>query len=388
MRAPDGGFYSSLDADSEGEEGKFYVWTREEARAARDRRGVGGRRAVLRLRPSRRISSATPGTRASPRRSSALPIGSASICSTRIRVWSARAARSSRRARSAFIPARDDKILTSWNALAIAGLARAANALDMPRWTELAFAAADTVKRTAWRDGRLLATRRGERAELNAYLDDHAFMLVALLRAHAAPLSARGLRLGSRDRGRAAGTLRGSRARRLLLHEPRPRSAVPSHEARARQRDAVGQRRGGACACAVRPPRGRHPLHRGGAAHGESLRRGHRAIAGRLLDAARCIRGARHAAGHRDPRRRSRNVRAMAARDREAAIAPTSWWSTCRARATLPSSLVKGERAAARAPSRSCAAARRACPASIPCLRLSRRSRRRNPPRSVRIRPG
>ena len=78
-------------------------------------------------------------------------------------------------------PGRDDKILTSWNALAIAGLARAARAADEPRWADLAFAAADAVKRTAWRDGRLLATRRGERAELNAYLDDHAYLLAALL---------------------------------------------------------------------------------------------------------------------------------------------------------------------------------------------------------------
>jgi uncharacterized protein YyaL (SSP411 family) len=78
-------------------------------------------------------------------------------------------------------PGRDDKILTSWNALMIAGLARAAGALDMPRFAELAFAAADALRRTAWRDGRLLATRRGEHADLNAYLDDHAFLLAALV---------------------------------------------------------------------------------------------------------------------------------------------------------------------------------------------------------------
>ncbi len=78
-------------------------------------------------------------------------------------------------------PDRDEKILTAWNALAIAGLARAARALAQPRWADLAFAAADALKRTAWRDGKLLATRRGEKAGLNAYLDDHAFLLAALL---------------------------------------------------------------------------------------------------------------------------------------------------------------------------------------------------------------
>ena len=78
-------------------------------------------------------------------------------------------------------PALDDKVLTSWNALAVAGLARAARALDEPDWADLALAAADALRRTAWRNGRLLATRKGERVHLNAYLDDHAFLLAALL---------------------------------------------------------------------------------------------------------------------------------------------------------------------------------------------------------------
>jgi uncharacterized protein len=78
-------------------------------------------------------------------------------------------------------PGLDDKILTSWNALAIAGLARAARALDESGWADLAIAATDALRATAWRNGRLLATRKGERAHLNAYLDDHAFLLDALL---------------------------------------------------------------------------------------------------------------------------------------------------------------------------------------------------------------
>jgi uncharacterized protein YyaL (SSP411 family) len=78
-------------------------------------------------------------------------------------------------------PGRDDKILTAWNALAIAGLARAARAQDEPGWLEMAFAAADSLKRTVWRDGRLLATRYGDHADLNGYLDDYAFLLHALL---------------------------------------------------------------------------------------------------------------------------------------------------------------------------------------------------------------
>jgi len=78
-------------------------------------------------------------------------------------------------------PGRDDKILTAWNALTIAALARASRALDEPAWADLAEEALDTLVRTAWRDGRLHATRHGSDVALNGYLDDHAFLLAALL---------------------------------------------------------------------------------------------------------------------------------------------------------------------------------------------------------------
>jgi uncharacterized protein YyaL (SSP411 family) len=80
-------------------------------------------------------------------------------------------------------PGLDDKILTSWNALMIGALARASRALDAPAFADLAFAALDRLIATAWRDGRLYATRHGEQATLPAYLDDHAFLLAALLEA-------------------------------------------------------------------------------------------------------------------------------------------------------------------------------------------------------------
>jgi uncharacterized protein YyaL (SSP411 family) len=180
MRASDGAFYSSLDADSEGEEGKFYVWSRDEVRG---------------LLSSDEFAVAVPhwGLDAAPNFEG--------------HAWNLRVARSldevasslgipvpearSRleRARSALFTARakrvrpglDDKILTSWNALAIAGLARGARALDESGWADLAVAATDALRTTAWRSGRLLATRKGMRAHLNAYLDDHAFLLDALL---------------------------------------------------------------------------------------------------------------------------------------------------------------------------------------------------------------
>jgi uncharacterized protein YyaL (SSP411 family) len=180
MRADDGAYYSSLDADSEGEEGKFYVWTREEARAAvSDEEWVVAEPHYGFDRPPN-----FEGRAWNPRVSEKLDViarragideldASTRLAGARAGLFKAREAR--------VHPGRDDKILTSWNALAIAGIARAANALDMPRWVDLACDAADALRATAWRDGRLLATRHGHRVELNAYLDDHAFLLAALV---------------------------------------------------------------------------------------------------------------------------------------------------------------------------------------------------------------
>src|SRR5258708_21979902 len=176
MQSPEGGYYSSLDADSEHEEGKFYVWTPAEVQALvspdeyavlAPHYGLDGppnfENAHWHLNVARTLAAV------------AEPLGKSEdecarlLDSGRKKLFAAR----EKRVR----PGRDDKILTSWNALAIAGLARASRVLDLPRWADLACAAVDALRKTAWRDGRLLATRRGERADLNAYLDDYAFML-------------------------------------------------------------------------------------------------------------------------------------------------------------------------------------------------------------------
>ena len=134
MRAPDGAFYSSLDADSEGEEGQVLrLDARRGARAARAGR-VRGRRAALRARRPAEFR----GPRVEPaRRARRSPTSRRALGDSAARG----AARGSTRAKAALFAARarrvrpglDDKILTSWNALAIAGLARAARALDEPR---------------------------------------------------------------------------------------------------------------------------------------------------------------------------------------------------------------------------------------------------------------
>ena len=212
---------------------------------------------------------------------------------------SARARRCSRRGAKRVRPGLDDKILTSWNALAIAGLARAARALDEPRFGDLArrgdrCAARHRVARRApARD-----TRKDERAHLNAYLDDYAFLLAALLELMQTRFRPRGFRLGVRHRRPAARAVRGSRERRLLLHEPRSRAALPSHEARPRQRDALGQRRRRVGADRARASRGGTALRRGRRARGARVRRLRlRESPRRIFDAARGARGHALAAG-------------------------------------------------------------------------------------------
>ncbi len=78
-------------------------------------------------------------------------------------------------------PGRDDKQLTSWNALMVAGLAHAGRVMARPDWIDAAQDAIDFLHRNVWRDGRLLASTKHGEARLNAYLDDYAFLLDALL---------------------------------------------------------------------------------------------------------------------------------------------------------------------------------------------------------------
>ena len=90
-------------------------------------------------------------------------------------------------------PGRDDKILTSWNALMIGGMAHAARVFGREDWLASARAALDFMRHTMWKDGKLLATAKDGRAHLDAYLDDHAYLLAALIEVLQADFDARDL---------------------------------------------------------------------------------------------------------------------------------------------------------------------------------------------------
>ena len=174
------GYYSSLDADSEHEEGKFYVWSGEEVQAllsseefeaAAPYWGLDGSANFESTRWHLRVAL-TPAAVAQ-RLGQGEEQSAALIESARSKLFAAR----ERRVR----PGRDEKILSSWNALMIGGMARAGAVFGRMQWIESARRALDFIRATLWQDGRLLATYKDGRAHLNAYLDDHAFLLAAAI---------------------------------------------------------------------------------------------------------------------------------------------------------------------------------------------------------------
>jgi uncharacterized protein YyaL (SSP411 family) len=167
MRAPDGGFFSALDADSEGVEGKFYVWTLDELRTIL---GTDAEIAIAYFGATARGNF--EGANVLEARGPEPPPDVRDRI--RARLLEARAQR--------VRPGLDDKRLTAWNALMISALAEAGAVLERPDYLEAAVAAAGFVlDRLHDERGRLLRTFNAGEAKLDAYLEDHAFLLEALL---------------------------------------------------------------------------------------------------------------------------------------------------------------------------------------------------------------
>jgi uncharacterized protein YyaL (SSP411 family) len=188
MQSPGGGYYSSLDADSEHAEGKYYVWTPDEVESLLTPEeyavvvphyGLDGapnfESEYWHLRVMKPLA-AIAGKLAIP-----LAECESRLVRARAKLFAAR----ERRVR----PGRDEKVLTSWNALMVRGMARAARVFGEDAWLASARRALDFLRGTLWRPetgagkqrGRLCATYKDGVAHLNAYLDDHAFLLDALL---------------------------------------------------------------------------------------------------------------------------------------------------------------------------------------------------------------
>ncbi|MBT6277940.1 MAG: thioredoxin domain-containing protein, partial [Chromatiales bacterium] len=181
MQSSDGGFYSSFDADSEGEEGKFYVWDKEEVQGLLNAQefAVLGSHFGLDRAPN------FEGARWNLHVFEALDTSEGNGALSRRTLDAARAKLLTARNRR-IAPNRDDKVLVSWNALMVKGLVKAGVVLQQPDFIDSAERALEFIRQQMWQDGRLLATYKDGRAHLNAYLDDYAFMLDALLEALAA----------------------------------------------------------------------------------------------------------------------------------------------------------------------------------------------------------
>jgi hypothetical protein len=180
MTHPEGAFFSSQDADSEGHEGKFYLWTPAEIQAVlgpersktfcyvydvTDEGNFEGSNILNLPKTIAQCAKMLHREEAELR---------AELAESRQLLLQARAQR--------VWPGRDDKILASWNALMIDALALAAGALDEPRYLQAAMRAADFVHRRMQRpDGRLVHSWRDGQARFDAYLDDYTYLIGALV---------------------------------------------------------------------------------------------------------------------------------------------------------------------------------------------------------------
>ena len=176
MTASEGGFFSAEDADSEGEEGKFYIWTEQEIKEVLGEDYGKEFNDIFSITTpgNYRDESSGKETRLNiPHLKNYNTNGSNELETAREKLFNIREKR--------IHPLKDDKILTDWNGLMIAALAKAAIVLDEPVYLDAAEKAAEFVLHSISKGERLLKRYRNGVAALDAHLDDYAFMAWGLL---------------------------------------------------------------------------------------------------------------------------------------------------------------------------------------------------------------
>lgn len=179
MQSDEGGYYSSLDADSEGHEGKYYVWTKEEI-------------ASLLTKEEMSVVSDYFGLEAKPNFEGQYHLHIASPVETVIehlqlsqfaveKLLNSAKEKLLIARKNRIPPALDTKILTAWNALMIKGMLKAAQLLNESRYIHSAQKAFTFIQKNLYKDKRLLASYNEGKAHLPAYLDDYIFLIDALL---------------------------------------------------------------------------------------------------------------------------------------------------------------------------------------------------------------
>lgn len=198
LQSPDGGFYSTRDADSEGDEGRYYVWTRDEFVSV-----LGDDDARL-LCDYYDVSDAgnwsDPHAPGQVKNILHAPHDLETVAKLRgvapdeLRRKLDAAKRSLLNARGRRVaPHRDEKVLAEWNGMMISALARGGAALDQPRYVQAAARAAEFVWSRQWRGGRLLRSYRDGRTLETAFLTDYACMIDGLIELYEATFDRRWL---------------------------------------------------------------------------------------------------------------------------------------------------------------------------------------------------
>ncbi|MGD8627935.1 MAG: thioredoxin domain-containing protein [bacterium] len=217
MRSPEGGFYSAEDADSEGAEGKFYVWTEEELRKVLPGREGDLMVRALGVRPEGNFTDEATGVKSAANilhmeRPTGRPVGEAADATAgeapselarelagELDMEPGEFAAAFERAREKLFrhrekrihPYKDDKILTDWNGLMIAALARAGSVLDRPEYVEAARRASEFILfQMRLSGGRLLHRYRDGEAGIKGNLDDYAFVVWGLIELYQAEFDA------------------------------------------------------------------------------------------------------------------------------------------------------------------------------------------------------
>jgi len=177
MTAPGGGFYSAEDADSEGEEGTFYVWTQEQLAEVLGEDDAAFAAGVWNVVDGGNFAEESTGERTGANilhRTGDEGVDTERLAAVRSTLFAARERR--------VHPLKDDKVLADWNGLMAAAFARAGRVFGTPAWIAAAEASLSFVLREMRDgDGRLLHRWREGDASVPAFLDDHAFLTWAAL---------------------------------------------------------------------------------------------------------------------------------------------------------------------------------------------------------------
>jgi hypothetical protein len=177
MKSPEGAFYSAEDADSEGEEGKYYVWTEHEVKEILEKEEADFVISAFNFsKAGNYVEEATRESSGNNILYLKKPLEKSPTLweKARIKLYDMRKKR--------IPPHKDDKILTDWNGLLIAALSKAAQAFNEPEYLKSAKEAADFILSTlCTNDGKLLHRYRDGEAAILGYLDDYAFLVWGLI---------------------------------------------------------------------------------------------------------------------------------------------------------------------------------------------------------------